>query len=318
MAPTFHWMQAPSTPPASRSSLRFQHLQKFSVVTLMSNIHNLPRQTASALPHTLLSSIVFPPQCLVYISPLLPTDMNALVDRMSTLITPSSMRVIDATQTPGGSGRISFALVQPSESRGVRYSLALGNHNEDTETIRRSIRFTMAASPLFSAIRELWVDTGAIELICGAQSTVLRSLTLLEYLSVGCSSVDNPGLHEVLAVLSAVCAQGDAFVCPKLNTLSLIGFVPVEPERLIAQLRLVLAVRNGLEKPLTHLALCLDLEGEALVDARMLGSLVEHFSLNDPEVEAPAEIEWERYWEDRVPAGCGATDEICDHWPVWK
>lgn len=315
-------MQAPSTPPPPHSCTQLQHLQKLSVVALTSNTHNIPGQTTGTLPQALLAAIVFPPQCLVYICPLLPSDMHSFADRMSTRIMPSSMRIAGAMPTnsaQSGPGPISFTLIQPSESRGVRYHVTLGSHSEDAQTIKRSIRLTMAASQLFSAIRELWVDTGAIDLLCGTRESILRSLVRLEYLSVGSSSLEIKGLYDVLAVLSAVYVQGDALVCPKLDTLSIIAFVPTNQERLIERVRHALAVRKDLGSPLTHLALSLDFEpeGKALVEARTLVGLVEHFVLNDPEVDLTADIEWERYWEDRVPAGCGATDEIRDHWPVW-
>lgn len=176
-----------------------------------------------------------------------------------------------------------------------------------------TIRLTMTSSPPFSAIRELWVGTGAIGLLCGTRDSILRSLPRLEYpgLSVGSSSLEIKGLYDVLAVLSAVYVQGNALVCPKLDTLSIIAFVPANQEHLVGRVRHVLAVHKDLGSPLTHLALSLDFEpeGKALVEARTLGALVERFELNDPEVDVTADIEWERYWEDRVPAGCGAADK---------
>lgn len=249
--------------------------------------------------------------------------MCTFVGCMSSPVTLSSMRVVGAmpsNSAQSGPVPVTFTLVQPSESRGVRYDISLGSHDEDAEAVKRSIRLTMAASPLFSTIRELWVGTGAIGLLCGTQDSILRSLPGLGYLSVGSSSLEIKGLYDVLAVLSAVYVQGDALVCPKLDTLSIIAFVPANQEHLVGRVRHVLAVRKDLGSPLTHLALSLDFEpeGKALVEARTLGALVERFALNDPEVtDLTADIGWERYWEDRVPAGCGAADEIRDHWPVW-
>ncbi|KAL1949582.1 hypothetical protein VTO73DRAFT_8463 [Trametes versicolor] len=268
--------------------------------------------------------MVFPAQpCLVYISPLLHADMRSFADRMSRFTMPSSMRAVGATPSNSAQralGRTSLMLLQPSESRGVRYDISLGSHDENAETIRRNVRLTMAASPFFSVIRELWVETGAIKLLRGTRDNILRSLPRLEYLSVGCSSTETSGLYDVLTVLSAVYAQGDALVCPKLDTLSIVAFVPSNQEHLVGRVRHVLAVRKDLGSPLTHLTLSLDFEpeGKALVEARTLGDLVEHFALNDPTVDFTTEIEWERYWEDRVPAGCGEADEICDYWPAWE
>lgn len=89
---------------------------------------------------------------------------------------------------------------------------------------------------------------------------------------------------------------------------------------LVARVRNTLVVRKDSGNPLKHLALYyVDIEevswGEVLEATRGLGDLMEHFFLNDNE-DVP-ESEWTRFWDERVPAGCGVADEIRDYWPAW-
>lgn len=88
---------------------------------------------------------------------------------------------------------------------------------------------------------------------------------------------------------------------------------------LIAQMQNTLVVRKDSGHPLKHLALhFVDIEEvsrEVLEAARGLGDLVEHFFLNDNE-DVP-ESEWRRFWDERVPEGCGVADKIRDYWPAW-
>ncbi|EIW57649.1 uncharacterized protein TRAVEDRAFT_48677 [Trametes versicolor FP-101664 SS1] len=318
-------MQAPSTPSAPRSSLRFGHLQRLSIIDApfgLGDDYYLEPTTAviarrGALPQALLSSIVFPPQCLLYTSPLLSADIRSFADRMSTLITPSSMRIVDAKQSyvaPSQSEHISFVLVQPSESRGVRYDVPFVGHNHrEASSVKQDVIRGIVTSPLFSAIRELWADTGSMYFLRG-QDSILWSLPRLEYLSLFGSWEEKSAVNDTLKVLSTV--QGDSVVCPALETLVLITFIPLKS--LIAPLRSILVLRKDCGHPLKHLAVYVDMEGvgrEVLKEAHGLGDLVQHFFLNDDE-DVP-DSEWTRFWDERVPAGCGVADELHDHWPVW-
>lgn len=321
-------MQAPSTPSATpRGSLHFRHLRRLSVIDaplyLGDDYYFEPGPTAAviarrgALPQVLLSSMVFPPQCLLYTSPLPSGNIQPFADHMSTLLTPSSMRIVDAKQSyvaPSKSEQISFVLVQPSESRGVRYDVPFVSYNQrEASSVKQDVLRVIATSPLFSAIRELWADTGFMYFL-GGKDSILWSLPRLEYISLCCAREEKFALHSLLEVLSTV--QEGSLVCPELDTLVLITYLPLKP--LIARLRSILVVRKDSGHPLKHLAVYVDLEGvsrKVLEEARGLGDLVEHFFLNDNE-DVP-ESEWERFWDERVPAGCGVVDEIHDHWPVW-
>ncbi|KAL1949578.1 hypothetical protein VTO73DRAFT_8459 [Trametes versicolor] len=321
-------LEAPSTPSATpRGPLHFRHLRRLSVIDaplgLGDDYYFGPGPTAAviarrgALPQVLLSSMVFPPQCLLYTSPLPSGNIQAFADHMSTLLTPSSMRIVDAKQSyvaPSKSEQISLVLVQPSESRGGRYDVPFVSYNQrEASSVKQDVLRVIATSPLFSAIRELWADTGSMYFL-GGKDSILWSLPRLEYISLCCARKEKFALYNLLKVLSTV--QEGSLVCPELDTLVLITYLPLKP--LIARMRSILVVRKDSGHPLKHLAVYVDLEEvgwKVLEEARGLGDLVEHFFLNDNE-DVP-ESEWERFWDERVPAGCDVVDEIHDHWPVW-
>lgn len=335
-------LQAPRMEPAAPSSIHLRHLRKLSIVDKLQ-----PRrsptwdQTArfvagrGALQLALLSSLALPSQCLVYLSHISSTDLKSLADRMSTLVQPSSMRIVDALQddcSPRKSGRISLVLLQPSASRGVRFDVQYRRCNEDEDAVKKNMCRAIAASPLFADVRELWADAGSADFLRWPNS-IFGSLPRLTYLSIR-HEIDTPyQLNYVLEALREVLAGGE-LVCPELDTLVL----TINAVYLIGQVRDLVLCRKNLGRPLTRLWLWLDLgkaNEAARAEARALTGLVEHFILfdclenageeyyegedgdGDGDGEDAPESGWVRSWDERVPEDCGVEDEIKDHWPIW-
>ncbi|OJT09797.1 hypothetical protein TRAPUB_13756 [Trametes pubescens] len=356
-------MEAPTTTVAHDSSIHFPHLRRFSVLDELRPSHGPPGQNhgldgpisaedvrflvnRSAIHRALLSSIVLPAQRIVYLKPVLSRDLSAYADQISKeSMEPSSMRVIDAQQSYAdpwrGSGLISLQLVDPVTWRGARFDVQVRGCNEAKPTIQENLRLAIAASPLFAHVRELWIDTGAVEFLY-VRDSILRSLPRLKFLQLWCSPKEDHRLGSVLEVLTPL--KGGSVMCPELDTLCVL--VPGEGH--IKRLRKLLRRRAEMGHPLQRLHVVWDvaedIDGASIQgssnensdsssrrgtsaahqyqEARDLGELVEHFgfskTLNRTKAPRFPRNSWMPSWDDRVPPECRAAEELEEYWPVWE
>ncbi|KAL1949039.1 hypothetical protein VTO73DRAFT_10845 [Trametes versicolor] len=280
----------------------------------------------SAIQNALLSTVVQPPQCLVYINSMLSADVQTFADHMPTPIKPSSMHVVQTCESAGRVGfppRLSIVLVSSGELGGVRFDVQRKGGNENEETIRWNIQRSLAASQLFSDIHELWMGAVCFWLLRRPYS-VLWSLSSLRYLQIICGDVDewiSEGTFEALSDAAG------GLVCPELDTLHVIVLHEQRTEQaqpVIERLRAVLERRTGLGYPLKRLYLSMRMRetSSSLVPEtrREFGTLVEHFAWHAREGEwwnAMYSDCW-RDWEKRLPPGCLKRDELEGYWPEWE
>lgn len=215
----------------------------------------------------------------------------------------------------------------------MRFDVQVLESNEDApEIIRQNLQRSIVVSPLFSDIRELWMDPASFQFLCAPYS-ILRGLPRLQYLRLACLGrcEDWDGiLQDMAEALSGVHSQSATVVCPKLDDSWVVTMITgwrVAQNLLAAlveQIRAVVIRRASLGHPLKRLFLSLDAPNNeskyAVQEARReLGSLVEQFGVGsrcwgdngDPEAS------WLRHWHDQVPSDCREAEATASYWPQW-
>ncbi|OJT08831.1 hypothetical protein TRAPUB_258 [Trametes pubescens] len=339
-----HMQALSDTASAAPIFLPSQHLRKFFMIEATNShdpIWRSPvapavltqnRIARSAIQYALLSTVVQSPQSLVYINPVVSSAIQTFMDHMSTLIKPLSMRIVHKYETLNRMGvrirpRISLTLIHPSEPGGVRFNVQPGDDTENEEIMRLHLRRGIAASPLFSDIRELWMDGNARQLLRPPHS-ILPSLPNLQYLQVLCDELDewiSQGTFEALAH-----AEGGGLVCPQLESLNVLVLSEQPTERaqvVFEQIRALVERRIGLGRPLKRLYLSIIVSPSRTSNPRLiletrreLGSLVEHFDLHVRKRDSGRfpNVDCWREWDDRLPLGCRSGDELVGYWPAWE
>lgn len=331
---------APSFSGAPSSLLAFPRLRKFSVVDVVRKSYNIDldfppsavevaqfEANRSAIQHAMISSMNIPPECLVYLTPVLSSDLKSYADQMDALIKPTFMRIVDAKQSfvnPRLSERISLVVVQSPESRGVRFDIQFDNYNH-LQSIKQNLRHALASSSLFANVCDLWSDTGAVPFLRQPDS-ILWCFPRLKRLQICSCAQEDRGLNAVFEALSAVDGDSGSIICPQLDAVS----AYIAKERLVMQTRDLVQRRATLGHPLKHLHLRVELDeasDKVLEAMREMAGLVEDFGVSRVEGDQTTVDPWgaptndwtDSYgWNGRVPQECREAEEIDELWPVWE
>ena len=267
---------------------------------------------------TLLSHLLLPPECLIYISPVPPPYLTHIADTLVGGMTqhrPTAMLVADR-KTNLQKDRIpmncvTFILVG---SQGIQVRLdvlAYPGKSTSRDELHGQVADALARCSLFGDINFVHLPTRMVNSLGRSPCAILHALPTIEVLIIQ--------LFKAKAELRSLAPSRDGSTpCPRLRVLSL---QTTSVHHLTPILALVTSRRDA-GYPLSRLAL-------TLVDVPQTRSLEELFVLNclhdavgllqvlysrDRGYSVPEDLRWRR----KVPPECASAAEILPFWPRWS